>query len=775
MSFFALRRLAGLTGLLLMVVVSLALSPTASAQSLPFGMGGGDKSNEGPSAHELQRSLDQVIKTLDDEGQRKQLVNELEALRDANSQVAGQEGLTTQQGLLGALADTFSDLGEQASSDQSPVSEWKRQLKEGWTDWSDLLIATGNAELARFGINMVVLLAVWIGFLVLFIALGRVIAARNNWPLDLPRDPRGGLMAFHFLRRLLPWALSFAVTLGIAQLLPESSGRLVALVIAYVALCGRVLSVVVETVISMFTSGHRYTAVQLLHRDSLRPLFMIGAFIALGDALSTVRITDIIGQDLAGLMSVLTNILAAILSVRFIIRFKRPIRHLIVSRPYSDRRDSSSAIEMVRVLGGLWHVPALLLVGGSLVAIFISGGDVGSALAKSIISAALLVLALVVIGLIRRGAVRRSKRRRSEYRERLERFGYVLARVLTWIVFGELFLQVWGGSLIGIGQQGMASVRIGQALLAIGFTVMIAWLAWIFADTAIQRALVSSAGSRGRRVNLARAQTITPMIRNVIFITILIIATIVGLANLGVNVTPLLAGAGVIGLALGFGAQTLVQDLITGIFIIIEDSLAVDDFVRINGHMGSVEGLTLRTVRLRDLDGIVHIITFSRIDSIHNMSRQFGIALMKIRIPYDMKIDDAIQLMQENALALRQDPMMRHHIWSPLEMQGIHAFEDGCPILRMRFRTSPEMQWDVMRAFNLMLKRRMEEQSFDLGVPRISVGMEGIAGGRLNRTDSAGAEDDGRWRDASGRRPGEAEVADPGHDTSATGASPDPS
>lgn len=168
----------------------------------------------------------------------------------------------------------------------------------------------------------------------------------------------------------------------------------------------------------------------------------------------------------------------------------------------------------------------------------------------------------------------------------------------------------------------------------------------------------------------------------------------------------------------------MVQDLITGIFILIEDSLAVDDFVRINNHMGTVEGLTLRTVRLRDLDGVVHIITFSRIESIHNMSRQFGIALMRIRIPYDMKIDDAITLMQETAQELRNDPMMRHYIWSPLEMQGVQGFEEGCPILRMRFRTAPEMQWDVSRAFNLLLKQRMEAQSIDLGVPRLSVSME---------------------------------------------------
>src|SRR5690554_4952389 len=200
------------------------------------------------------------------------------------------------------------------------------------------------------------------------------------------------------------------------------------------------------------------------------------------------------------------------------------------------------------------------------------------------------------------------------------------------------------------------------------------------------------------------------MIRNVIFTPIVIIAAIVGLANLGVNVTPLLAGAGVIGLAIGFGAQTLVQDLITGIFILIEDSLAVDDFVTLNGHMGTVEGLTLRTVRLRDLDGIVHIITFSQIQSIHNMSRQFGIALLRLRIPHAIPIDDAIALIREVADDLRQDPLMRHHIWSPLELQGIDRFEEGAAVLRVRMRTAPVMQWDVGRAFNLRFKQRLEAE-----------------------------------------------------------------
>ncbi|WP_299231176.1 mechanosensitive ion channel domain-containing protein [uncultured Halomonas sp.] len=764
----------------LLLILAAWLLPVASAQAQSVNLPGLVTSAEDQQQHDpeaFQESLQRIIATLEDAERRGQLLESLQDLQSVHGEAVEERGIAPREGLLGALAETISDLGQQAEGEASPVAHWKAQLNQGWHDLSALVAETGNADLIRFAIEAMVLLMIWGGLLVILIALGRLLARRRGWPLDLPREPRAWLLSVHFLRRMLPWGLAFVLVLGVGQLVPPSSGRVLALVVAYVALCGRTLSVVVETFISEFTRGHRFVAVQLVQNHGLRPLFVIGALVALGDAFNSGRLTLLLGAELAGLLSVLANMLAALLSVRFIFMFKRPIEHIIRNRPWRERREPGASASIVQVLGSLWHVPALLLVGGSLVAIFVTGGDVGTALARSIISAALLVLALVVTGLVRRHGERRKRRQRrrrvSQYRVRLERFGYVLGHVAAWVAFAELFLQVWGGSLLGVGSEGVASARIGQALMAIALTLLLAWLAWIFADTAIQRALTSSVRSRGRRVNQARAQTITPMIRNVIFTTIVIIAAIVGLANLGVNVTPLLAGAGVIGLALGFGAQTLVQDLITGIFILIEDSLAVDDFVRINGHMGTVEGLTLRTVRLRDLDGIVHIITFSRIESIHNMSRQFGIALMKIRIPYEMPIDDAITLMQETAQTLRQDPMMRHYIWSPLEMQGIHAFEDGCPILRMRFRTAPEMQWDVSRAFNLLLKQRMEAQGVDLGVPRLSVSMEGQGGGRLDGASEYG-DDQASERDASGRAPGRAGVADPHHQTSSSGGSPDP-
>lgn len=759
--------------LMLGLCLSLLLATSAQAQSLSFpdmtGSGEEQSEEEQLDPEEFLQSLDEVIATLENDERRGQLLENLKQVREATAQVEGGEDPIERQGLLGAIADTLSDFGEQAEAGESPIDTWQWQIEQAWSNADTLLGEVGGAEIMRVLIEAAVMLGAWVGLLIGLMGSGRLLARRREWPLILPREPKAWMLGVHFLRRLLPWLLAFALMMGVAQFIAPSPGYVVALVVAYVALCGRLLSTVIEVVISAFTRGHRYVAVNHLRQRGGRRLFAIGALVALGDALDSVRLTELLGTDLAGLLSIVANILAALIAGAYVMRFRRPIRHLICNRPYSQRKQTGTTYDLVRVIGKLWHVPALLLIGASLLAILISVGDAGGALTRAIITAALLVGTLVATGLLRRHGETLTRRRRiSQYRKRLERFGHALAYMLCWVVFAELSLQVWGGSLIGIGQQGVAGARIGQALLAIGFTVLLAWLAWIFADTAIQRALTTSARARGGRVNSARIQTITPLIRNVIFATIVVIATIVGLANLGVNVTPLLAGAGVIGLAIGFGAQTLVQDLITGIFILIEDSLAIDDFVDLGGFMGTVEGLTLRTVRLRDLDGIVHIITFSHITSIHNMSRQFGIALMRITIPPSMKIDDAITLVREVADELRQDPVMRHHIWSSLELQGIDRFDQGAAVLRVRMRTAPVMQWDVARAFNLRLKQRMEAEGLDLALPRMSIHMEGRAG------DDIGGEEEGGSRDALGREPSEAGTAAPDGHTNRRGGSPHP-
>ncbi|WP_244613364.1 mechanosensitive ion channel family protein [Modicisalibacter radicis] len=688
--------------------------------------GGGEQAQASADPGQLRESLDSVIATLENDAQRGELLTQLKRLRASAGALEAGEESEAPQGLLGALAESFTDLGEQAEAGHSPLDIWAQRARRAADDTAQLVESMGRAELARQLAEAAVLLAVWFGLLTLLMGGGRLLARRRDWPLALPPEPGVKLLAIHFLRKVLPWVAAFVVMLAsLRWLSAPTPARATVLVIAYVTLCGRFLSTVFDAVISVFTRGHRRVAVALLRRQAPRRLFIIGALAAFSDAVNSERLATLLGGDLASWLSVLANVLAGVMSGVLVIRLRRPVKHLIRNRPYAERRDQSSLRDLAIMLGNYWHIPALLLIGASLAAIFVSAGEADGAFTRAILCAALLILTLVASGGLRRHAERvGAARRTSQYRRRLKRFLYTLGQFLCWVLFAELSLRIWGFSLLGIGDEGAVSARIGQALLRIGLTVLLAWLVWIFADTAIQRALRSASGTRGRRINSTRAQTITPMVRNVVFFTILVIASIVGLANLGVNVTPLLAGAGVIGLAIGFGAQTLVQDLITGLFILIEDSLSIDDFVDVGGHMGTVEGLSLRTVRLRDLDGIVHIIPFSQIKGIQNFAREFGIALLRIRVPHNMPIDDAVALVREVADELRQDPMMRHHIWSALELQGIESFDQGAAILRVRMRTSPLMQWDVARAFNLRLKQRMDGDGIDLSLPRLSVTFE---------------------------------------------------
>lgn len=770
-------RLLSRPPVLLLCLALVAASGKVLAQGLPLiGLDGSSNGQSEKAAssdpRQLRQSLDEVIHTLEDSDRRGELLKQLKALRQGTSQAQEGDAETGERhGVLDALADSLSDLNNQAEAGNSPLAVWARHGRAARADARALLASTSHSALLRNLAEAGVGLGIWFGLLTLLMGLGGMLFQRRGWPLLLPPEPRPWRLVAHFLRRVLPWLLTFmAMLFSLQWLQAPTAARTAVLVVAYVALCGRVLTTVVDVVTSLFTRGHRQVAVAIIRQKALRPLFAIGVLVAFSDAVTSERLTRLLGASLSSWLSVSASVIAGLLSGWLILRIRRPVTHLISNRPYSQRQDQSTLRSMVCFLARLWHVPALFFIGTPLVAILLTGGEANGALPKAIICAVLLVVTLVLTGVLRRYSEKVSRRRRkTQYRLRLARFGYTLTHCVFWIMFVELSLRVWGLSLLSISERSAISALIGQALLGLGLTILLAWLVWIFADTAIERALGGTRDAHGRQRTNTRAQTITPMIRNVVFFTILVIAGIVGLSNLGVNVTPLLAGAGVIGLAIGFGAQTLVQDLITGIFILIEDSLAVGDFVEINGYMGTVEGLNLRTVRLRDLDGIVHIITFSHIDSIHNMSRQFGIALMKIRIPYDMPIDDAIALMKDTAAELREDPLMRYQVWSPLEMQGIHSFEDGCAVLRMRLRTAPEYQWDVARAFNLLLKRRMEAQFVNLGAPRLSISMES-QGGR--RYDGKGREQESG--DASGRQPGEAGAADPQGDTNIRGASPDP-
>jgi small conductance mechanosensitive channel len=261
-----------------------------------------------------------------------------------------------------------------------------------------------------------------------------------------------------------------------------------------------------------------------------------------------------------------------------------------------------------------------------------------------------------------------------------------------------------------------------HALITVIATVFGAWFIWILCDTAILNALGPSS-SRNKALDPGmRARTMLPLVRNAVFVAVATLAAIVAAATLGVNLTPLLAGAGVIGLAVGFGAKTLVTDLITGLFIIVEETISVGDWIEIDGsHAGIVMDLTIRTVRLRDGQGAVHTIPFSQIKIVKNLSRDFANAVFEVRVPFSLDLDEVTRMIVEVGEDLQGNFRLRNEILAPVEVWGLERFEANWMVVKGQIKTRPMQQWGVVRAFNARLKRKMDEAGIEIPVPHMRV------------------------------------------------------
>ena len=707
-----------------LLVCLLTLLPMTSAQAVGITslLGNSDKTQAQPT-EPLGQSLDEVIKNLENEQQRSKLLTDLKKLRDATKKAQPEAEI----GVLGLIGSTLADLEKQFSGTDSPTYRWSKEITQAKDELVALMLPASQWLPIIFAFALIIM--VWSLLAALLIWVSHRVRLRFGLSEELPQHPKAVDMLRFALRKLGPWLVALVITVYGSYALPSSLGKDLAMVLAYALVIGTCFSAICVIAFSLLDGPHRHRALHILRHQAFRPLWWIGSFAAFGEALSDPRLVATLGVHLAHTAATFANVMAALSTGLFIIRFRRPIAHLIRNQPLSRRLTRRALSDSIEILGTYWYIAALILVGISLFATFLSAGDTSTALRQSLICTVLVVLCMVINGLVRRHSQRpqRGHKRHALYSERLKSFIYTLAHLVVWLVFIELGLRVWGLSLISFTEGDGHEISV--KLFGLGGTLLFAWLIWILADTAIHHALTRS---RKGLAN-ARAQTMMPLIRNVLFAAIFIIALIVALANMGMNVTPLLAGAGVIGLAIGFGAQSLVADLITGLFIIIEDSLAIDDYVDVGGHLGTVEGLTIRTVRLRDIDGIVHTIPFSEIKSIKNYSREFGYAIFRVAIPYNMEIDDAIKLMREVGQKMRTDPLQRRNIWSPLEIQGVESFESGSAILRARFKTAPIKQWEVSRAFNLSLKRHLDEAGLDLATPRLSVQVVTAGSGILQK------------------------------------------
>jgi len=218
-----------------------------------------------------------------------------------------------------------------------------------------------------------------------------------------------------------------------------------------------------------------------------------------------------------------------------------------------------------------------------------------------------------------------------------------------------------------------------------------------------------------------RADTLSSVIRWVLRTGVLLVATVMLLGQLGVQIGPIIAAAGVAGLAVGFGAQHLVQDVISGFFLLLEDQVRVGDVVQLNDKAGLVEKITLRMVILRDFSGNVHYVRNGKIDVVTNMTKEYSYAVFDIGVAYREDPDMVSTVIEAVAKELQHDPAFKEDILEPLEVLGLDKFADSAVVIKARLKTTPSKQWRVGREFNRRLKKRFDELGIEIPFPHLTL------------------------------------------------------
>ena len=269
-----------------------------------------------------------------------------------------------------------------------------------------------------------------------------------------------------------------------------------------------------------------------------------------------------------------------------------------------------------------------------------------------------------------------------------------------------LILEAWNADIFTwlASDTGRAVIATLASIVAIA---VIAVIVLEVVTTLVDRYL-TQVDERGELVERSqRARTLLPLARNALRVVVGVIAALMILSEIGLDIAPVLAGVGVAGLAIGFGAQTLVKDIITGLFILLEDSVAVGDVATAGGHTGTVEAITIRTIRMRDLQGHVHTVPYSSVDTISNMTKEFSYYLIDMGVAYREDYDEVVAIMREVGAALQQDPQFGPNMLEPLEIMGLNSFGDSAVMVRARLKTKPLKQWATGREYNRRLKARL--------------------------------------------------------------------
>lgn len=263
--------------------------------------------------------------------------------------------------------------------------------------------------------------------------------------------------------------------------------------------------------------------------------------------------------------------------------------------------------------------------------------------------------------------------------------------------------------------------ELARVLIRIGVILAIAWGMLIFFRRLIPMLRIQLQKHTDDPEQQKRLETLGRVFRYTAAVIITLITGMLVLSELGISITPILASAGVVGLAIGFGAQSLVKDYFTGLSLLLEDQIHQGDVVEVAGKGGLVEEVTLRYIRLRDYEGTVHFVPNSAVTTVSNRSRGFAFAVLDIGVAYREDVEEVFQVIREVTAAMRADEVLGPLIIEDLDLAGVDAWADSAVMIRFRVKVKPLQQWTVKREFLRRLKAEFDQRGIEIPFPHLTL------------------------------------------------------
>ncbi|MCD7058601.1 mechanosensitive ion channel domain-containing protein [Pelagibacterium xiamenense] len=705
----------------LLVTLILALMPAlGTAPAWGQAAGGGDAPAESVEGR-VEGAIDTLIGILEDEEAREAFIAELQGAVAAAGEDAEESGLDMRS-VGGEIAAFTQGLVEGAVA--GAVDFWD-QLAAAPQTFSALTAG----ELGQIGlilVDLAALVAITYGVLIL---LRRFLGGLRG-------RLRDAVAAEGFIAKLIGISLGFLIDIGFA-LVPWAVGYLAALTVlgnqgqinfSHSLYLNAFLVIEITLAVMRVILAPRRPDLRLVSVSDTTARGAMGwgrtliSLFVYGQLLMLPLVTRLVDPQAGRALSVIVLLIILALIASLVMAIRRPVA-LKLARRWRIHHAGRGKHMAARY----WAVPILiyLAVLALIVIVRPTSGFYAVIVANAEIAVAILV-GMIAYNLITRmigGGIslpHNITERVPLLEKRLNAFVprvlYVvrLVVVLAVIVF---CLNALGAFDVFAFLESQIGYQLAGTTITVAVILLVAFAAWLVLNSWVDYRINPDYATGVS----AREKTLLVLLRNAVTIALIVIVLMFVLAEVGLNIAPLLASAGIIGLAVGFGAQKMVQDIITGVFIQLEGAIDVGDVVQIGGISGVVERLTIRSAALRDLEGAYHIVPFSSVDVVTNYMRGFSYALLDIGVAYREDTEEAKKAIYDAFEELRADPENAKVIIGDLEWMGLNEFGASEIILRARIKTLPGNQWALKRAYNAILKRIFDERNIEIPFPHQTV------------------------------------------------------